>query len=137
MPCLEVSVPALDVEVKAKLAERLTEAFCGATGHDAGIFGIRFFEYGLGSAAQGGKLWRGDGVPYLHFLLYCPRLSRNQKQQVVESLSSAFTDVTAKPDWVPVIHIAEHPYDNVGVGGTLLTEAYPILAEREFYYRLQ
>lgn len=41
-----------------------------------------------------------------------------------------------KPAWQPVIHLCEHPYDNVGVEGKLLSELYPELAQRPYYYDL-
>jgi len=117
---------------KSRLAEELTEAFCHATGFDEEIFGIRFYEYEHGQTASGGKL--NPDVPYLHMLLYTPKLTRRQKQAVVAELSRSFAHELGNPDWIPVVHICEHPYDNVGVDGKLLTDAFPILRDKQFYY---
>lgn len=136
MPCLEISLPRIELPTKQRLAAALTRTFAETTGHAADIFGVRFFEYGPGEAAHGGRLWDCAGDPYLHMLLYSPRLRRTVKQAVVERLSAAFREHVGHPDWVPVIHIAEHPYDNVGVDGRLLSDRFPECAERAFYYPL-
>jgi phenylpyruvate tautomerase PptA (4-oxalocrotonate tautomerase family) len=135
MPCLEITMPAADMSVKQELASALTGAFCSATGHAAEIFGIRFFEYGKGQTAIGGEL---DGEnPYIHFLLYCPRLSRASKQSLASSLTEVYCKITGNQAWKPVIHICEHPYDNVVVEGRLLSDAYEECANRPFYYDLR
>ncbi len=135
MPCLEISMPAASEETRTRLAESLTAAFAKHSGFPADIFGIRFLEYDLGQAASGGKLCtEGDERPYLHMLLYAPRLKRALKQQLAAALSAEFVEGVGKAAWMPVIHICEHPHDNVAVGGKLLSEAYPELAEQPFYY---
>lgn len=97
MPCLEVTVPKLELQTKERVAVLLTEAFASATPFGADIFGIRFFEYSLGDAAISGKLLDGKNDKiYLHFLLYCPRLKRSAKQKLVSSLTDAFTEATGK-----------------------------------------
>ena len=137
MPCLEVTMPAVSLTVKTDIAKKLSEAFAGATGHDKNIFGIKFNEYNAFEASNGGVLWDGqNGVPYLHFVLYTPRLKRSAKQKFVSAATEAFVTAIEKPDWQPAIHICEHPYDNVGVGGKLLTDAYEELKKREFYFPL-
>ncbi|MBI4534132.1 MAG: tautomerase family protein [Candidatus Melainabacteria bacterium] len=72
----------------------------------------------------------------LHLNLYCPRLTRSKKQLLVRLLTEAFVVAVQQRHWEPVIHINEHPYDNVGVGGQLLSDAYPECAARKFYYEL-
>jgi phenylpyruvate tautomerase PptA (4-oxalocrotonate tautomerase family) len=137
MPCIELSLPMIDRETKAALAASLTEAFCAATGHPADIFGIRFFEYDNHSASVGGNLCDSPNAePYLHMLVYCPRLKRSTKQKVGAALTEAFTKSVKRQGWMPFIHICEHPYDNVIVGGKLLTDAYGECAKRSFYYEL-
>lgn len=137
MPCLEITLPKTDHKTKEKIALMLTEAFASSTSLGADIFGIRFSEYAPGEAAIGGKLVSEmSDRPYLHFLLYCPRLKRSVKQNVVAALSEAFTSATEKERWIPTIHISEHPYDNIGVGGKLLTDAFEECAKRTFYYEL-
>ena len=42
MPCLEISMPTLDKETKAKLSEELTLAFGELSGFDSEIFGILY-----------------------------------------------------------------------------------------------
>ena len=42
----------------------------------------------------------------------------------------------ALSDCRPVIHIQEHPYDNVGVDGELLSDLFPELVKRKFDYPL-
>jgi phenylpyruvate tautomerase PptA (4-oxalocrotonate tautomerase family) len=137
MPCIELSLPKVSRETKAELAAELTDAFCDTTGHSADIFGIRFFEYDNDTASAGGKLCDAPGAePYLHVLVYCPRLTRSSKQKMGAALTEAFARAVKRQDWVPFIHICEHPYDNVIVGGRLLTDAYEECAKRTFYYEL-
>lgn len=138
MPCLEISVPKLSDEIKQSLTYELTKAFDDVTPFGAEIFGIRYHEYEPHQAATGGTMWDGrSGRPYLHMLLYIPRISRQVKQQLVERFSAAMVDVTGKENWQPVIHIDEHPYDNVGVEGKLLSDAYEACANRKFYYEVK
>lgn len=137
MPCLEISMPVSTVETKQTLSAELTKAFSKIAGYPADIFGIKFHEYAENSAASGGKLVdKRTDRPYLHFLLYCPRLKRTVKQKLVSEFSKIFTDAVDNKDWWPVIHICEHPYDNVGVEGKLLSDAYDECRESTFYYDL-
>ncbi|MFH2049488.1 MAG: tautomerase family protein [bacterium] len=137
MPCLEIVIPEIDQETKTKLADKLTKAFAKSTKFPTDIFGIRFIEYKPGETASGGKMWDGKiGRPYLHFLLYCPRIDRTAKQNVVKSFTKAYTESIGNSDWKPVIHICEHPYDNVGVEGELLSDTYEECAKSKFYYEL-
>ncbi len=66
-----------------------------------------------------------------HMIVYCPRLTRDKKVATVAALTDAFVRSTGIAAEHLVIHIEEHSYDNIGVGGKLLTDAYPELAERE------
>ena len=137
MPCLEITMPKTELQIKEKLATVLTKAFDTATHFGAEIFGIHFNEYEPGGAASGGIICDEKvGRPYLHMLLYCPRVSRETKQKLVELFSSVFTSALGKEDWKPVIHICEHPYDNVGVNGKLLSDSYEECAKSKFYYEL-
>lgn len=70
-------------------------------------------------------------------ILYSPRLTREKKVACVAALTEAFERTTGISGEHLVIHIEEHSYDNVGVGGKLLTDAIPELAERERQYREQ
>ena len=137
MPCLEIAMPKVDTETRVRLADKLTEAFASVSGFPAEIFGIKFKEYEPGTASSGGTLCNdGNSVPYLHFLLYSPRLKRSVKQKLVATLSATFTDCVGHADWLPVIHLCEHPYDNVGVEGELLSYSYEECAKSRFYYEL-
>lgn len=137
MPCLELTIPKVDDDTRAKLSVALTDAFAKSTGIDRSIFGIVYFEYDPKDAATGGSLWDGGASrPYLHFLLYCPRISRASKQKLVASMTHAFVATVGMAHWKPVIHICEHSYDNVGVDGELLSDKYEELAQRKFYYDL-
>ena len=66
-----------------------------------------------------------------HIVVYSPRLTREKKVAVVAGLTDAFHRATGIDPAHLVIHIEEHSYDNVGVAGKLLTDAFPELAERE------
>ena len=137
MPCLDITMPRMARSTKEKLSAKLTEAFAASTGFPGDIFGIHYIEHDTGNAASGGKLCDDKSErPYLHMILYTPRLRRSVKQNVVQALTTAFVDATGKPEWKPVIHITEHPYDNVGVDGKLLSDAYEECANRKFYYDL-
>lgn len=137
MPCIELSLPKVNCETRAALAAELTEAFCSSTGHPAEIFGIRFFEYEPGMASVGGRLCEtAADQAYLHMLVFSPRLKRSIKQKLGNALTEAFQRATGQAGWQVVIHFSEHPYDNVVVGGRLLTDSYEECAKREFYYEL-
>lgn len=137
MPCLEISMPATTVEIKQTLSTELTKAFAEIAGFPADIFGIKFHEYGEHSTASGGKLIdKSAERPYLHFLLYCPRLKRPVKQKLVSEFTSLFIKAVGHEGWWPVVHICEHPYDNVGVEGKLLSDSYDECRESSFYYDL-
>lgn len=136
MPCIEVTLPAQSAATRAALASALTESFCAATGHDPTIVGVLFHQYAEGAASVGGRLWDGAGVPFLHVVVLCPRLRRSAKQVVVQAMTEAFSQAVGRPEWRPVLHLAEHPYDNVGVDGQLLSDRYEACAKRRFYYEL-
>ena len=137
MPCLEISMPKVDTKTKTELAAKLTEVFASVSGFPAEIFGICFKEYEMSTVALGGTLCTDNSsVPYLHFLLYSPRLKRSAKQKLVATLSGIFAECVGHSDWIPVIHLCEHPYDNVGVAGKLLSDSYEECAKSNFYYEL-
>jgi len=136
MPCLEVIMPETSTDVKKILSERLTQAFTESTGFSKEIFGIHYIEYEYNQTVSGGELSRGENRPYLHLKFYSPRLRRSVKQKVVKALTDSFVKCLGKPDWKPVIHLMEHPYDNVGVDGQLLSDAYEDCRKRKFYYDL-
>ena len=54
MPCLEISLPKIDNQIKEKLTYELTKVFEQSTKFGADIFGIRYHEYEAGQAASGG-----------------------------------------------------------------------------------
>ncbi|KAA3632079.1 MAG: hypothetical protein DWP97_11715 [Calditrichaeota bacterium] len=135
MPCLEISMPEVDRQTKEKLTDALTTVFAQTTKFGAEIFGIRFHEYKEGQSASGGNVWDGrSGRPYLHMLLYIPRINRETKQKLVARFTDAMIETVGKESWMPVIHICEHPYDNVGVEGKLLSDSYEACAKSKFYY---
>ncbi len=78
--------------------------------------------------------FKGDRTirPYIHFLLYCPKLKRSSKQKLASSLTDAFTKAIGDETQKPIIHICEHPYDNVVVDGQLLSDRYAECANRKF-----
>lgn len=137
MPCLEIAMPAVDETVRSKLSQKLTDRFDEETPFGREIFGILFREYNPAMAASGGELCRDTSRrPYLHFLFYCPRICREIKQKLVAGWTEDFCACLGRPDWKPVIHICEHPYDNVGVEGQLLSDAFEACANSQFYYEL-
>ncbi|MBI5355972.1 MAG: hypothetical protein HZB68_05960 [Candidatus Aenigmarchaeota archaeon] len=136
MPSLEVLLPKTDLKTRGALAFQLTKSFMEATGNmfEKKDFFVFFIEYGMGFAAAGGKLWDDeDDFSPVHLCLFCPRLSRGQKQKSVELFTRALKEAGNK-DWEIVVHISEHPYDNVGVNGKLLSDLVPELAKKKFYY---
>lgn len=136
MPNIDVTMPQVDKAVRIALAKELTSAFSNATGLEAEILGISFREYQPGMAAEGGQIIDDPGEGPVHIQIASPRLARLKKRDAVENLTAAFRQVT---DWKspPVIHITEHPYDNVGVGGKLLSDVFPELSKIPFYYSLK
>jgi len=137
MPCMEVTLPRLDKESKGRLAGSLTDAYADSTGLDRERIGIRFQEYGEGETAYAGKLDQGaGGRPYVHVVLYCPRQNREVKQEIVRRVNAGLRDTLDLAGCRPVIHIQEHAYDNVGVDGELLSDRFPELVKKKFYYPL-
>jgi 4-oxalocrotonate tautomerase family enzyme len=72
-----------------------------------------------------------------HIVVYCPILGRERKAACVAALTQAFREATGFEAENLVIHVNEHSYDNIGVGGQLLSDAYPELAERERQLKAQ
>ena len=137
MPCMEVTLPRLPENSKKSLAAALTDAYADSTGMDRERIGIRFLEYGEGETAYAGKLDQGaGGRPYVHVVLYCPKQTREVKQGIVRRINTGLQATLALSDCRPVIHIQEHPYDNVGVDGELLSDLFPELVKRKFDYPL-
>jgi phenylpyruvate tautomerase PptA (4-oxalocrotonate tautomerase family) len=136
MPNLEVTLPKTDASKRKLLCARLTDAVIECTGFEREDFGVVLHEYDHGQAAMGGVLWDGNNTPYLHLVLYCPRLSHSAKRKLVKSLSAAFAECLDQPGWLPIIHLCEHPYDNVGWKGELLSDKFDELAKRKYYYDL-
>lgn len=66
-----------------------------------------------------------------HILIYSPRLTREVKIACAEAITRAFESTTGHSAELLTIHFEEHSYDNIAVGGRLLTDAYPELKERE------
>jgi len=136
MPCLEISLPKTSLQMRAEMCARLTDFVIETAGFERTIFRIRFMEYEAGEAGAAGTLWDGEnGVPYLHMVLYCPRLKRKVKRILIEGFMRLFAEISGKPDWIPVVHICEHPYDNIGGSGTWLA-ARPELQGRQYYFEL-
>jgi phenylpyruvate tautomerase PptA (4-oxalocrotonate tautomerase family) len=136
MPCLDISLPRTTREIKARLIEKVTSIATEIAGFEPEIFRVRFFEYEVGEAGVNGKLWDGQNNAQLHFVLFSPRLKKSVKKRLIEAWSAAFVEITGRADWNPVIHIGEHPYDNVGAGGKVLPERHPEVRGRKFYYEL-
>ena len=70
-----------------------------------------------------------------HIVVYSPRLTREKKVSCARELTHAFERTTGISAEHLVIHFEEHSYDNVAVGGKLLTDLEPALAEREKAFR--
>ncbi len=136
MPSLHIVSPVLDPDVKSILARRLTAEFARIAKFEPELFGIHFDGYESGDVAIGGRIWDNVGTPFLHFLLFSPRLKKSVKKEIVSSFTTIFVEVTGHSDWEPVFHLNEHPYDSIGVGGELLSNKYPELSKRSFYYQL-
>jgi phenylpyruvate tautomerase PptA (4-oxalocrotonate tautomerase family) len=136
MPCLDITLPKTDFKTKATMMARLTSLGEQIAGFEPEIFRMSFREYEVGTAGIAGQLWDGEhGHPYLHLVLYCPRMKRSVKRKLIVEYSRAFAEIVGHADWQPVIHICEHPYDNVGGHGEMLSDR-PELSERKFYYEL-
>lgn len=136
MPSLEVLLPKTDLKTRGALAFQLTKAFMEATGGKFGKneFSVFFMEYGMGFASMGGKLWDDeDDYAPVHMALLTTKLTRAQKKNSVELFTKAMKDAGNK-DWYIVVHISEHPYDNIGVNGKVLSDLIPELSKRKFYY---
>ncbi len=126
MPFLEITMPKLDSIARQSLAERLNREFIDATGFEDEVLSIRFSEYGSAEAFEGKTEAR-----FVNLMLYTPRLRHDIKRGVVAALTGVFAEIAT-----PVIYISEFPYDNIGMGGQILTDADEELASRPFYYLL-
>ena len=72
-----------------------------------------------------------------HIIIYCPRLERQKKAACAAALTEAFERTTGLGGDLLTIHFEEHSYNNIAVGGHLLTEVDPELDERERAYQAQ
>lgn len=136
MPSLEISLPGTTDEIRAMLAAELTAVFSRSTGHPREIFEIIFHEYSPEQASTGGSLCSENGIPYLHMMLHTPKISRENKQKLAAGLTETFCRIAGNPEWEPVIHICEYPYDNIIVKGRLLSDQYEECRNSKFYYEL-
>lgn len=66
-----------------------------------------------------------------HIIIYCPRLDRDKKAACIAAVTEAFERTTGLSGELLTIHLEEHSYYNIGVGGRLLADAYPELESRE------
>jgi 4-oxalocrotonate tautomerase len=57
-----------------------------------------------------------------HIVLDGPRLTKEQKREIVEKFTEIASEVTKIPKEAFVVMIKENDPDNVGVGGKLLSE---------------
>ncbi|MCO4783852.1 MAG: tautomerase family protein [Candidatus Cloacimonetes bacterium] len=136
---MEISLPTIELDKKQKLAQYLTNSFESATGISSEIFAIKFNEYKDNECFVGGKVVHNSQVksrPYIHCLLYSPRLNKNVKSKLAKEFTDSFIKVFANIDWWPIIHICEHPYDNVAIEGQLLSDTYEHCKGAKFYYDL-
>jgi len=133
MPFLEVTLPKTSPETKRALITRLTDA-AESAGFEREIFRVCVREYEPGDAGRAGVPWDGgEDAPPLHLVLYTPRLPVGMKKAAIEKLSRAFAEALARPEWLPIVHILEYSYDNLGIGGKISWEQHPELKGRRFY----
>ena len=72
-----------------------------------------------------------------HIVVYSPRLTREKKVACAKELTAAFERTTEISAEHLVIHFEEHSYDNVAVGGQLLSDLEPALMEKEKSYQAE
>ncbi len=130
MPWMEVTLPRSDAGVKEQLLSRLNQEFIDATGFEDEILYVRFSEFDAGTAGAAGILSEEEN--FAHVVLYTPRMRFDVKRSVVAGVTNAFKMTKVRP----LIHILELPYDNIGVDGSLLTDADEELASRPYYFVL-
>lgn len=71
-----------------------------------------------------------------HIIIYSPRLTRDVKIACAEAITRAFEHTTGHSAELLTIHFEEHSYDNIAVGGKLLTDAYSELAMKEELFQV-
>ena len=72
-----------------------------------------------------------------HIIVQCPVLTRAQRAAAVAEITDAFSRATGIEAANVVVHVQEHSYDEIGVGGRLLSDLYPELREKERRVREQ
>ena len=123
MPCLEISMPRQEPGVRDKLARALTNDFAEYANYDVSTFGIRFNEYFTGEVVNGGVIWDGKtGKPYIHFKLFIPRRTEQERRDLIKAFTQSFTRCVGKPEWKPVIYFIEPDDESIGFGGKLLAD---------------
>jgi 4-oxalocrotonate tautomerase len=70
-----------------------------------------------------------------HIIIYSPRMSRETKIACAKAVTQAFEATTGHSAELLTIHFEEHSYDNIAVGGKLLTDAFPELEAKEKRFR--
>lgn len=66
-----------------------------------------------------------------HIVVQCPVLTRAQRAAAVAGITEAFSRATGIEPAHVVVHVQEHSYDEIGVGGRLLSDIHPELREKE------
>ena len=123
MPCLEISMPRQNPSIRERLTRALTNDFAEYANYDVAAFGIRFYEYYVGEAANAGVVWDGHtGKPYIHFKLFIPERTGQEKRALIKAFTDSFTRCTGKPEWEPVIYFIEPDDDSIGFAGKSLAE---------------
>ncbi len=137
MPFIEIVIPAFSPAQREAFAGEITDAFSRIAGFPKDILAVYMNYYQIG----GDKITvAGKYIPlfsdkaYLHIAVFSPRLKKAAKREVIAEFTSIAERVFEGKCASPVIHLNEHAYDNIGVNGKMLSELYPELAERTFYY---
>ena len=126
MPFIDVIIPRCRTKALKELSLGMTEEFCRITGFEREILAIHFTQYETISIA--GKFVEKG---YVHVHIFIPRIEKGVKTELIAKFSEM---VKKEFKCDPVVHISEHPYDNIGVSGKSLSELIPELGERKFYY---
>ncbi|MCL4513017.1 MAG: tautomerase family protein [Candidatus Eremiobacteraeota bacterium] len=122
----EFYCPTLNQEQKRKVAEGIVEVLSTTLNHPKDKIGVEFKLYRPENLYFGGKFFtERNGEEGYHLNVFCPTTSKEMKKELVQKLTAKIEKTLNLPEYAVRelgITIHELPYENLGMGGRMLSE---------------